>query len=239
MSEKLQKILAQAGLGSRREIERWIAAGRVQVNNLTAKLGERVDTLAQVSIDGKPVHLSIQTSCQVLLYHKPVGEMCTRHDPQGRPTVFDHLPALTTTRWVMVGRLDYYTSGLLLFTDNGELANQLMHPRFHLKRVYLVRVYGSVNDTILTRLRQGVTLEDGLAQFDSIKAAGGEGKNHWYQVSISMGRNRIVRRLWESQGLQVNRLIRIGFGPLQLPRTLAAGEYRLLTQQEIATLQAL
>lgn len=235
MSEKLQKVLAQAGLGSRREMERWIEAGRIHVNHTLAKLGDRVDCSAHISVDGQPLKSSPATGAQpsVLMYHKPVGELCTRHDPEGRPTVFEQLPAPPSGRWVMVGRLDYNTSGLLLFTNDGELANQLMHPSFHLKRVYAVRVYGAVPDGILANLKRGVELEDGRAYFDSIESMGGEGRNHWYKVSVSMGRNRIVRRLWESQAVKVNRLMRIEYGPLLLPRTLEAGQYALVPTIEV------
>lgn len=239
MSEKLQKVLAQLGLGSRREIERWIAAGRIQVNDQTAKLGDRVDSQARIKLDGKPIKLTTLTTVTpvVLMYHKPEGEMCTRHDPEGRATVFDHLPPPPSGRWVMVGRLDYQTSGLLLFTNDGALANQLMHPSFHLKRVYAVRVYGEVTPDTLSRLQRGVRLEDGLAKFDIIEPMSGEGRNHWYKVTVAMGRNRIVRRLWESQDISVNRLIRLEFGPLVLPRSLNAGEWQLLRAEQAEHLQ--
>lgn len=239
MSEKLQKILAQAGLGSRREMERWIEAGRICVNHTPAKLGDRVDETALIEVDGYPLKSTPDTSAlpTVLMYHKPVGELCTRHDPEGRPTVFDQLPNPPSGRWIMAGRLDYNTSGLLLFTNDGELANQLMHPSFHLKRVYAVRVYGSVMDTTLTRLKRGVELEDGEAFFDTIESMGGDGRNHWYKVSVSMGKNRIVRRLWESQSVKINRLMRIEFGPVVLPRTLEAGQYLMLSREEIRRLR--
>lgn len=238
MTEKLQKILAQAGLGSRREMERWIEAGRVQVNHHPAKLGDRADITATIHVDGKPIKIpsSTQTLPALLMYHKPLGEVCTRHDPEGRPTVFDHLPPPPLGRWIIVGRLDYNTSGLLLFTNDGKLANQLMHPSFHLKRVYAARIYGTADTTVLNRLQQGVLLEDGHARFDTLESMGGEGKNHWYRVSVSMGRNRIVRRLWESQGVQVNRLMRLEFGPLCLPRSLKAGEHCLLPATEVRAL---
>lgn len=235
-SEKLQKILAKRGLGSRREIERWIAAGRITVDGHTAKLGDRADDNANIQIDGKPIKPAAVNNTEVLIYHKPEGEVCTRHDPEGRPTVFDRLPSPSCGRWVMVGRLDYNTSGLLLFTNNGELANQLMHPKFHLRRVYAVRVYGAVDAAVLLRLQNNVSLEDGDAHFDTLEFMGGEGRNQWYQVSISIGKNRIVRRLWESQNIQVNRLRRISFGNIILPRSLLAGQSRLLTAHEIKSL---
>jgi 23S rRNA pseudouridine2605 synthase len=239
MSEKLQKILAQAGLGSRREMERWIEAGRVCVNHAMAKLGDRVDSEALIEVDGYPLKTPENTAAQptVLMYHKPIGELCTRYDPEGRPTVFDQLPAPPSGRWIVVGRLDYNTSGLLLFTNDGELANQLMHPSFHLTRVYAVRVYGMVLDSVLDQLEQGVELEDGEAHFDSVESMGGDGRNHWYKVRVSMGRNRIVRRLWEAQSVKVSRLMRIEFGPLVLPRDLDAGKYRLLATDEVEKLK--
>lgn len=235
MSEKLQKILAQAGLGSRREMERWIEAGRIQINHTLAKLGDRVDSEALIEVDGYPLKPYENTKAQpaVLMYNKPIGELCTRHDPEGRPTVFDKLPPPPSGRWILVGRLDYNTSGLLLFTNDGELANKLMHPSFHLTRVYAVRVYGMVLDSVLDRLEQGVELEDGEAHFDAVESMGGDGSNHWYKVRVSMGKNRIVRRLWEAQSVKVNRLMRIEFGPLVLPRELDAGKYRLLTADEL------
>lgn len=252
MSEKLQKILAEAGLGSRREIERWIAAGRIKINEMTAKLGDRADEKSQIEIDGKPFKILTKkfTLPVVLMYHKPIGELCTRHDAKERPTVFTNLPNPPFGRWVMVGRLDFNTAGLLLFTNNGELANQLMHPSFHLVRTYSVRIYGDVSETLLARLKKGVMLEDGQANFQTLRKIRGENKtgvsqsrnshkNHWYEVSVSMGRNRIVRRLWESQGIKVNRLIRIGFGNLVLPSSLKAGEYQLLTKYEIESLKKL
>jgi 23S rRNA pseudouridine2605 synthase len=258
MSEKLQKILAQAGLGSRREMERWIEAGRVQVNDVQAHLGERVDEHAQITVDGRPLRPVKDNAAEtkVLMYHKPIGELCTRYDPEGRPTVFERLPPLHAGRWIMVGRLDYNTSGLLLFTNNGELANRLMHPSFHLTRIYAVRVYGMVLNSVLDQLERGVMLEDGEAHFDAVypmdsrdatkrpsrtslgdTPAPEQKKNHWYRVAVSMGRNRIVRRLWEAQSVKVNKLIRTGFGPLTLPPDLEAGKYMHLTPAEIKALQ--
>jgi 23S rRNA pseudouridine2605 synthase len=239
MTDKLQKILAQTGLGSRREMEHWIDAGRVQVNDRPARLGDRVDSHDKISVDGQLLNRAGQTTEQpkVLMYHKPIGELCTRHDPEGRPTVFDRLPPLASGRWIVVGRLDYNTAGLLLFTNDGALANQLMHPAFHLTRVYAVRVYGAVLDSVLNRLERGVMLEDGEAHFDAIESMGGEGSNHWYKVRISMGRNRIVRRLWEAQSVKVNRLIRIEFGPLTLPRDLQPGQAVPLTAKEVEGLR--
>ena len=230
MTEKLQKILARAGLASRREIEKWIDQGRVTVNGITAKLGDRVDCLgktANICVDGKSVKIiaSQKIPLRVLLYHKPIGEICTAYDPEGRDSVFNHLPPLSNGRWIMVGRLDINTSGLLLFTNDGELANQLMHPSHHVERRYAVRVLGVVSSNMLEKMREGVLLEDGKAHFDDIKEGEGEGANHWYYVSVKQGRNRIVRRIFESQGLRVSRLMRLGFGAVNLPRSLRQGDW--------------
>ncbi len=235
-TEKLQKILANRGLGSRREIEGWIEAGRVSVDGKVAKLGDRANEAAVIAIDSKTVKSAAAALPAVLIYHKPEAEVCTRHDPEGRPTVFNHLPAPPSGRWVMVGRLDYNTSGLLLFTNNGEFANRMMHPRFHQSRVYKVRVYGTVDAKVLSRLQTGIQLEDGEAHFDTLEFVGGEGRNQWYQVSVSMGRNRIVRRLWESQDIKVNRLIRVSFGSISLPSSLLAGQCQFLDQSEVLKL---
>jgi 23S rRNA pseudouridine2605 synthase len=227
MSEKLQKILAAHGLGPRREMEQWISAGRITVNGKIAQLGDRVDEMAQLAVDGGTLLSSrVRTSKPVLLlYHKPVGEICTAADPEGRPTVFDRLPKPPSGRWVMVGRLDYNTSGLLLFTNDGELAHKLMHPSSAHQRVYAVRLLGNLSKELSRKLCQGVVLSDGLAHFASIEPMKQEGMHQWYRVSISMGRNRIVRRLFESQGFQVNRLVRLSFGTIKLPKDLAPGEF--------------
>jgi 23S rRNA pseudouridine2605 synthase len=227
MTEKLQKVLARAGLASRREIEKWIDMGRVTVNGMPAKLGDRVDDQAFIRVDGKPVKLMSvdKLARRVLLYNKPIGEICTAYDPEGRDSVFDHLPPLDEGRWVMVGRLDINTCGLLLFTNDGELANQLMHPSHHVERRYSVRVLGTVTDAMLEKMQEGVLLEDGLAHFDSIEAGAGDGANHWYHVTVKEGRNRIVRRIWESQGVTVSRLMRVGYGKIALPRSLRAGDW--------------
>lgn len=237
-TEKLQKILARAGLGSRREIEKWIEQGRVSVNGAIAKLGDRVTSSVRILVDGRPIALRPTESLKrrVLVYHKPVGEMCTRSDPEGRPTVFDHLPLIRQQRWIAIGRLDFNTAGLLLFTNDGELANRLMHPSAEIEREYAVRVLGTVEKPMLSKLRKGVELEDGLANFDSIQDAGGEGANHWYHVTLKEGRNRIVRRLWESQGITVSRLIRVRFGNVQLPRTLRFGRWQELEKDAMENL---
>ena len=233
-TEKLQKVLARAGLGSRREIEQWIVAGRVKVNQKLATLGDRVSQEDDIRVDGRQItlrHLAPPPR-QILAYHKPVGEVCTRTDPEGRPTVFDSLPRPKQGRWISIGRLDINTSGLLLFTNDGELANRLMHPSYQLEREYAVRVLGVVNEEMLENLRTGVQLEDGVAHFDFVKDAGGEGANHWYHVILREGHKREVRRLWESQGVTVSRLTRIRYGAISLPRGLRMGRYVQLTELE-------
>lgn len=232
-TEKLQKVLANAGLGSRRQLEQWITAGRVSVDGQIAQLGERVGPNAKIRVDGHPVKLIPAQATRILLYHKPEGQICTRHDPEDRPTVFDHLPMLRNQRWIQVGRLDFNTSGLLLFTNDGELANRLMHPKHEIEREYAVRVLGTVSPQMLHDLKTGVELEDGMAKFDHIHEAGGEGANHWYHVTLSEGRNREVRRLWESQGVLVSRLSRIRFGTLTLPRFLKAGRWEEMSVADV------
>lgn len=238
MSEKLQKVLARAGLGSRRKAEEWIAAGRVEVNGTVAKLGDRVTGKERILVDGRPViQPQLQTAKRrVLLYHKPEREISTRSDPEGRPTVFDNLPPLRGQRWVAVGRLDINTSGLLLFTNDGELAHRLLHPSYEIEREYAVRILGEVTDAMLKQLQQGVELEDGKAAFTSIQDAGGTGANHWYHVTLKEGRNRAVRRLWESQGVKVSRLIRVRFAQIQLPRLLPMGRWQEMSLEEINAL---
>ena len=239
--ERLQKVLAAAGLGSRREIEGWIAQGRVTVNGKPAKLGDRVEPTDRVSVDGKPVRgleHAADTRRRVILYHKPEGELTTRKDPEGRPTVFEALPRLRGSRWVSVGRLDTNTSGLLIFTNDGALANKLMHPSAEVEREYAVRVLGKVTDEQLLALKRGVSLEDGMARFDDIVEAGGEGANHWYHVILREGRNREVRRLWDAVGVTVSRLIRVRYGSLSLPRNLPRGAWRDATEEETGALLA-
>ena len=226
MSDKLQKVLANAGVGSRREMEKWIEAGRISVNGKLATLGDRVEPADKIRVDGNPLSTQSDTPvCRVLMYNKPEGELCSRKDPEGRPTVFDRLPAIKNGRWIAVGRLDINTSGLLLFTNDGELANRLMHPKHEVEREYSVRVFGEVEDMMLKRLTDGVKLEDGEAKFTHIvkKPGDEESQNTWYNVSLSEGRNREVRRLWESQGLQVSRLIRVRYGSLELQKRLPQG----------------
>ena len=238
MSEKLQKVLARAGLGSRRELEEWISAGRVSVDGKIASLGDRVTDEAKIRVDSILLNLQKESEIRrrVLIYNKPVGELRTRKDPENRPTVFDRLPNLRQGRWVAIGRLDYNTCGLLLFTNDGEMANMLMHPSSAIEREYAVRVHGDVSDLIIQKLQQGVILEDGKAAFDNIKAAGGEGTNKWYHVTLREGRNREVRRLWESQDLEVSRLIRVRYGKIELPRSLYRGTWSEMEDSEVNAL---
>lgn len=227
MKERIQKVLAQAGYGSRREIEKWIDAGRVSINNKIAVLGDKISYEDDIELDGKLLPLTDKSDLptRVIAYYKPEGEVCSQHDPEGRPTVFEHLPRLQKSRWVMIGRLDLNTSGLLLFTTNGELANRLMHPRYEVEREYAVRVYGDVTQDHINNLLNGVQLEDGPAKFDEIKSEGGEGRNQWFHVKLREGRKREVRRLWESQDLTVSRLTRIRYGNVLLNRSLKLGKW--------------
>ncbi len=234
MAERLQKVLANAGLASRREIEKWIEAGRIKVNGKIAILGTRVGGRDKIFVDDKAIYLNDEfVSHQTIAYHKPVGQICSRSDPEGRDTVFSHLPKLKKQRWISVGRLDINTSGLLLFTTDGELANKLMHPSSEIEREYAVRVLGEVDDGMIKKLTSGVKLNDGFAKFKSVREAGGEGANHWYHVILTEGKNREVRRLWEEIGVKVSRLIRIRFGAVKLNRTLQAGNTEEITSDII------
>lgn len=236
-SPKLHKVLAQAGLGSRLEMEQLILQGRISVNNEPAHIGQRIQYGDQVKLNGKPIRYRIAPPpARVIAYHKPVGEVVTHDDPQNRPTVFRKLPRLQQGKWQSVGRLDLNTEGLLLFTSSGELANQLMHPRFGLEREYAVRVLGALSSEEKQRLLDGVRLDDGMAQFGTIEEGGGEGSNCWYRVTISEGRNREVRRLFESVGHAVSRLIRIRYGAMVLPRGLKRGAWMELDERDIRAL---
>ena len=239
--ERLQKVLAEQGLGSRREIEVWISEGRVRVNGQLAKLGDRVTATDRVRVDGREVRRRVRRDAesQIIAYHKPEGELVTRRDPEGRPTVFRHLPRPKDGRWIAVGRLDINTSGLMLFTTDGELANRLMHPSHEMEREYAVRILGAVPDGTLDRLTTGVELEDGLAHLDAVSARGGTGANSWYHVVLKEGRNREVRRLWEAVGCQVSRLIRVRYANVELGRRLFPGVWRPLTDEERRTLLTL
>lgn len=237
--ERLHKVLAQAGVGSRREIEEWILAGRVSVNGLPAAVGQKVSADDKVRVNGKLVELRMkQRLPRVLLYHKPEGEIVSRDDPEGRASVFGKLPKLRGGRWVAVGRLDINTSGLLVFTTSGELANRLMHPRYELEREYAVRLVGELTAEQRERLLAGVELEDGVARFNSVFDKGGEGTNHWYHVTIGEGRNREVRRMFEAIGLTVSRLMRVRYGPIQLPPRLKRGMTMDLPEQEVKALES-
>ena len=240
MSEKLQKVLARSGIASRRKIETWINDGRITVNGKTANIGQRVTAADHIRIDGKTISISEEVETpRIILYHKPVGEICTRSDPEGRPTVYSKLPKLSDGRWVSVGRLDVNTSGLMLFTNDGLLANHLMHPSSTLEREYAVRVHGSVTKEIIHHLTKGVRLDDGDAHFEDIVDSGGRGSNHWFHVVVMEGRNRLVRRLWESQGLEVSRLIRVRFGPIILDASTASGHWRELVLKEFNAIKAI
>jgi 23S rRNA pseudouridine2605 synthase len=235
MSEKLQKVLARAGFGSRREIEGWIIKGRVRVNGKVATIGDRVEDSDKIVVDGKKLapQKKIREDRRVLLYNKPEDEICTRNDPEGRATVFDKLPHLRHGRWVAIGRLDINTSGLLLFTTDGELANKLMHPSSQIEREYAVRVMGDVTPAMVEQMHAGLIIDGNLCRFTDIQHYGGEGVNQWYHVVLREGRNREVRKLWESQGLKVSRLKRVRFGPLFIPSTVKRGKYEELPKVEL------
>jgi 23S rRNA pseudouridine2605 synthase len=238
---RLQKALAEAGLGSRREIEGWIREGRVRINGNLARLGDRVQPSDRVQVDGKLVsgRPARQARVRVLAYHKPEGEVVTRRDPEGRPTIFRRLPGLRDGRWIAVGRLDLNTAGLLLVTNNGELANRLMHPSREIEREYAVRIHGEVPPEALEQLVHGVELEDGPARFEEIVESGGSGSNQWFHVLLREGRNREVRRLWEAVGCEVSRLKRVRFGNVILEARPLPGQWRELTGEEVAELMVL
>ena len=244
MADRIQKVLAAAGVGSRRRIDGLIKAGRVRVNGNVAQPGDKLKENDRVTIDQRRISLSaVQpgapgTSPKVLAYYKPQGEICTVTDPQGRRTVFANLPKLHRGRWISIGRLDINSSGLLLFTDDGVLADRLMHPRNQVEREYAVRVSGRATEKQLKALAKGVRLDDGMARFTHITDGGGMGRNHWYHVVILEGRNREVRRLWLSQGLTVNRLIRIRYGSYSLPRSKRPGQFWKLSREEVDALIA-
>jgi 23S rRNA pseudouridine2605 synthase len=240
-TEKLQKLLARAGFGSRRALETWITEGRITINGKVAGLGDRACLTDKICVDGKPVSMQRLEGprVRVLLYNKPTGEICTRSDPEGRPTIFERLPPLEKGRWIAVGRLDINTSGLLIITSDGELANKLMHPSAQIDREYLVRVMGAVDNEMLQRLRDGVQLDDGLAKFTDISMMhkdDSDSINRWYCCTLMEGRNREVRRLWESQGLRVSRLKRVRFGPVFLANKLPEGRWQELLPGDLAIL---
>ena len=232
-------MLARSGLGSRRDMEAAIASGRLKVNGARAALGQRVGPADRVALDERPVSLSFEEHApRLLLYHKPAGELVTTRDPSGRPTVFENLPRMRGGHWIAIGRLDFNTGGLLLFTDSGELANRLMHPRNEIEREYAVRVRGELSREQLRKLTHGVMLDDGTAKFDSIASGGGGGSNRWYQVVLREGRNREVRRMFEALGVTVSRLMRVRLGPFRLPPHLRRGQWRELDPRVAASLLA-
>jgi 23S rRNA pseudouridine2605 synthase len=234
--EKLQKVLARTGIGSRREMEKWIEARRVSINGKLATLGDRVGDKDRLSVDGRTLERAPAEATRCILYHKPTGEVTTRSDPEGRSTVFDRLPNLKSGRWISIGRLDFNTSGLLLFTTDGDLANSLMHPSSNIEREYMIRVMGEIKPDMLKRMIDGVMLEDGMARFTDIQEASGDGINRWYYVVIMEGRNREVRRLWESQGLTVSRLKRVRYGDVFIPSKVKQGQWVELERKEIKSL---
>ncbi len=242
MPERLHKLLAAAGLGSRREIEDWIRAGRITVNGVTATVGQSVELRDRVAIDKRPFRFKLESKTgkprapRVLLYNKPEGEIVSREDPQGRPTVFAQLPRLRGAKWIAVGRLDVNTGGLLLFTTSGDLANRLMHPRYEVEREYAVRVMGVLSKAQAQQLLQGIEMEDGLGKFEHIEDRGGEGSNHWYHVVLKEGRNREVRRIFQAVNLMVSRLIRVRYGAITLPPRIKRGQ---MLELEPAQVQAL
>ena len=241
MAERLQKILANTGLASRRELERWITAGEINVNGKVASLGAKADVNDNLTVRGRFYRVVSEegSSQRVIAYHKPLGELTTRSDPENRKTVFDRLPRLRSGRWISVGRLDINTLGLLLLTTDGELANALMHPSKGVQREYAVRVNGRVSDDILERLREGVELEDGPASFERVWAdeQGGSSANQWFRVIVREGRNREVRRLWESQGLLVSRLIRVRYGPIVMAKWLTRGKFADVDPRQVEELR--
>ncbi len=240
-TEKLQKVLARAGMGSRREMEKYIALGKVKVNGHVAKLGDRVTETDKIEFDGKKIRSTSKTAerTRVILYNKREGEICSKSDPEGRRTVYENLPRLKNGRWISVGRLDFNTSGLLLFTNDGELANTLMHPSSQIDREYLVRIQGEVDKDMMQRLRDGIMLEDGLAKFTDVQPGNNEEERHsnaWFYCVVMEGRNREVRRLWESQEVRVSRLKRVRFGSIFIPSHVRVGQWIELSESDIRSL---
>ncbi|MBU57236.1 MAG: 23S rRNA pseudouridylate synthase B [Acidiferrobacteraceae bacterium] len=238
MAERIQKYLSRRGLGSRREIENWIREGRIEVDGRKAVLGSTVSDGDLIAIDQQSHRVSLgpRTAPRIIVYHKPVGEICTRADSKGRPTVFDHLPRLRSARWIGVGRLDINTSGLLLFTTDGDLAHRLMHPSGGMEREYRCRIHGEASRERIDRLRKGITLSGYPCRFERVRVRGGRGTNRWYDVVVREGRYREVRRMWSAIGCTVNRLIRIRYGGISLPRDLEPGHHRPLYADELSGL---
>jgi len=238
--ERLQKVLARTGMASRRQIEEWIEEGRILVNDQPASLGQKIGPGDRVKLNGRLIRLQFGTRApRVLVYHKPEGEIVSRNDPEGRPSVFERLPALRRGRWLAIGRLDYNTSGLLLFTDDGSLANRMMHPRYGFEREYAVRLLGELSDEHIRALTEGIVLEDGLARFSALRAEGGEGVNRWYRVVLPEGRNREVRRMFEAVGFTVSRLMRVRYGPVELPPRLKRGMWMEMPEADACRLAGL
>lgn len=237
--ERIQKLMAKAGIASRRQVEKWIEDGAIIVNGAVAKLGDKITVDDVIKLNGRIVKLAgkVQMDTEVLIYHKPVGEIVSRKDPEGRPSVFRRLPRLQAGRWISVGRLDINTEGLLMFTNDGDLANKLMHPSQKIDREYAVRVMGRINDALLERLVNGVELEEGVARFEDIHDSGGAGVNRWFHVVVAEGRNRVVRRLWESQDCKVSRLIRVRYGSVVLPPGLPVGRFEMMEAKVVTELK--
>lgn len=236
-SQKLQKVLAQAGLGSRRAMEEIIKSGKVKVNGAVATLGSRVTTEDLIQVGRRQIKFKVTTRLpRVILYHKPEGEIVSRDDPAGRRSVFENLPVIRSAKWLAIGRLDFNTGGLLIFTTSGELANRLMHPRFEVEREYAVRLFGALSPAQIAELKKGVRLSDGDARFEQVDDQGGEGRNRWYRVMLKEGRNRIVRRMFEALGIQVSRLMRVRFGMVGLPPRLKRGTWVELKEADIKML---